>query len=234
MPIETPKTNWADDVDEEFAKAEDKLPPPQVIGPDKNGIKKVIEYKLNDAGKRIKITKTFRLETRSAKHSTAVIERKKWKKFGASEGLKAGPDPASTSIGEEVFLTLTTKSKELDTPVEGSELTKKLAGHKMVQCRICKGEHWTTKCPLKDVLPMPAEDEDRPTEKAAPATPSSAGGSKYVPPSMRDGGNKRGESMNRGGRGGEGEDQATIRVTNLSEDTRESDLQELFRPFGPI
>ena len=27
---------------------------------------------------------------------------------------------------------------------------------------------------------------------------------------------------------------ATVRVTNLSEDTRESDLQELFRPFGPI
>ena len=27
---------------------------------------------------------------------------------------------------------------------------------------------------------------------------------------------------------------ATIRVTNLSEDTRESDLQDLFRPFGTI
>ena len=27
---------------------------------------------------------------------------------------------------------------------------------------------------------------------------------------------------------------ATIRVTNLSEDTRETDLQELFRPFGNI
>ncbi len=27
---------------------------------------------------------------------------------------------------------------------------------------------------------------------------------------------------------------ATIRVTNLSEDTRESDLQDLFRPFGSI
>ena len=27
---------------------------------------------------------------------------------------------------------------------------------------------------------------------------------------------------------------ATIRVTNLSEDTRESDLQDLFRPFGGI
>ena len=27
---------------------------------------------------------------------------------------------------------------------------------------------------------------------------------------------------------------ATVRVTNLSEDTVESDLQELFRPFGQI
>jgi len=27
---------------------------------------------------------------------------------------------------------------------------------------------------------------------------------------------------------------ATIRVTNLSEDTRENDLQDLFRPFGSI
>lgn len=30
------------------------------------------------------------------------------------------------------------------------------------------------------------------------------------------------------------DDNATIRVTNLSEDTRETDLQELFRPFGAI
>jgi len=27
---------------------------------------------------------------------------------------------------------------------------------------------------------------------------------------------------------------ATLRVTNLSEDAMESDIQELFRPFGPI
>ena len=30
------------------------------------------------------------------------------------------------------------------------------------------------------------------------------------------------------------DDTATIRVSNLSEDTRESDLQDLFRPWGPI
>jgi len=30
------------------------------------------------------------------------------------------------------------------------------------------------------------------------------------------------------------DESATIRVTNLSEDTREADLQDLFRPFGAI
>lgn len=30
------------------------------------------------------------------------------------------------------------------------------------------------------------------------------------------------------------DDNATIRVTNLSEDTREEDLQDLFKPFGQI
>ncbi|KAK3037443.1 hypothetical protein RJ639_031937 [Escallonia herrerae] len=34
------------------------LPPPQVIGPDSNGIKKVITYKLNREGKTVKITTT--------------------------------------------------------------------------------------------------------------------------------------------------------------------------------
>ncbi|XP_031467306.1 eukaryotic translation initiation factor 3 subunit G, partial [Phasianus colchicus] len=54
---------------------------------------------------------------------------------------------------------------------------------------------------------------------------------KYVPPSLRDGASRRGESMQPNRRA---DDNATIRVTNLSEDTRETDLQELFRPFGSI
>ncbi|PPS02633.1 hypothetical protein GOBAR_AA18030 [Gossypium barbadense] len=35
------------------------LPPKQVIGPDENGIKKVIEYKFNDEGNKVKITMTI-------------------------------------------------------------------------------------------------------------------------------------------------------------------------------
>lgn len=47
---------------------------------------------------------------------------------------------------------------------------------------------------------------------------------------MREGASKRGESMAMRGR----DETATVRVTNLSESTREQDLQELFRQFGDI
>ena len=66
----------------------------------------------------------------------------------------------------------------------------------------------------------------------APGSGKTAGG-KYVPPSLRDGANKRGPGESMQSRGGRDET-ATIRVTNLSEDTREADLQELFEPFGKI
>ena len=34
----------------------------------------------------------------------------------------------------------------------------KLKGQKIVSCRICKGDHWTTRCPYKDTLgPMQKE-----------------------------------------------------------------------------
>lgn len=72
------------------------------------------------------------------------------------------------------------------------------------------GDHWTTRCPYKDTLApiSDANDPDKKTEDgAAPGgapgaapTAKTAGG-KYVPPSMRDGGNKRGESMSANSRG---------------------------------
>lgn len=57
-----------------------------------------------------------------------------------------------------------------------------------------------------------------------------AGGSKYVPPSMREGGNRRGESMQSMRR----DDYASIRISNLSESTTDADLDELVKPFGHV
>lgn len=71
------------------------------------------------------------------------------------------------------------------------------------------------------------EDADAPTPAAAPAA---GGPSKYVPPSMRNRG--PGESMPRAG--GSRDDLPTLRVTNISEDTQENDLRELFGSFGRV
>ena len=55
-----------------------------------------------------------------------------------------------------------------------------------------------------------------------------AGG--YVPPGMRNADGSRNTSLT----GQERDDSCTVRVSNLSEDVKDSDLRELFRRFGAI
>jgi len=40
-------------------------------------------------------------------------------------------------------------------------MLKKALGPKMVSCRICKGDHWTTKCPFKDTMKMDDGDDSK-------------------------------------------------------------------------
>ena len=61
-------------------------------------------------------------------------------------------------------------------------------------------------------------------EEEAPAPAATTGG-KYVPPSMRAGGARVGESMGRPGGGRD--DLPTLRISNLSEDATDSDLRDL-------
>ncbi|XP_078091113.1 eukaryotic translation initiation factor 3 subunit G [Mustelus asterias] len=137
-------------------------------------------------------------------------------------------------------MTFITSKEDLNNTEEDDPMSK-LKGQKIVSCRICKGDHWTTRCPYKDTLgPMQKElaeqlglstAEKEKGSEPEPVQPAQSKTGKYVPPSLRDGANRRGESMQTNRRA---DDNATIRVTNLSEDTRETDLQELFRPFGSI
>merc|ERR1712205_263424 len=60
---------------------------------------------------------------------------------------------------------------------------------------------------------------------AAPA----AAGTKYLPPSLRTGAGGKA-----GGKGDMSGQEASLRITNLSEDAREGDLQELFGQFGRL
>ncbi|KAF3846194.1 hypothetical protein F7725_003272 [Dissostichus mawsoni] len=225
MEYDDSKPSWADQVEEEVD--EGTLPPPKEII--KGNIKTITEYKIDDDGKKFKIVRTFKIETRKA--SKAVARRKNWKKFGNSEFDAAGP-------------MLPPPQSDLNAQDQEEDPMNKLKGQKIVSCRICKGDHWTTRCPYKDTLgPMQKElaeqlglstaDKDKLLALPEPAQPAQSKTGKYVPPSLRDGSTRRGESMQPNRRGGS-DDNATIRVTNLSEDTRETDLQELFRPFGSI
>ncbi|XP_041370284.1 eukaryotic translation initiation factor 3 subunit G-like [Gigantopelta aegis] len=232
MPSIDDKPSWAEQAEEGYDDI--GLPPPEEFD-DKNGLKKVIEYKRNDDDKLVKIIKTYKVETRRV--SKSIARRKAWRKFGAAERDPPGPNPANTIMSEEIMMQFILNKEQ--TASEDEDPLAKLKNQKIVQCRICKGDHWTTRCPYKDTLAPIQEklNEDQKSE-VAPATPGGAAagakpspGGKYVPPSMREGASKgRGESMMPQRK----DEAATIRVTNLSEDTRESDLQELFRPFGPI
>ncbi|NWQ72070.1 EIF3G factor, partial [Neopipo cinnamomea] len=108
---------------------------------------------------------------------------------------------------------------------EEEDPMNKLKGQKIVSCRICKGDHWTTRCPYKDTLgPMQKE--------LAEQLGLSTGEKEKLPGGRTCPGPRSGCLGSWDGVWAD--DNATIRVTNLSEDTRETDLQELFRPFGSI
>lgn len=67
-------------------------------------------------------------------------------------------------------------------PEEKEEAAKPVVG-KALLCRLCKGSHFTAKCPYKDQLQGldAAEMEDDPAEAAGGRGASGSGG-KYVPP----------------------------------------------------
>ncbi|KAH7307085.1 hypothetical protein KP509_22G044800 [Ceratopteris richardii] len=230
-----PDFRWGDLGDDDEGP-EAVLPPTQVIGPDEKGIKIVTEWRRNDDGGVVKVTKTVRVKRQLKKLSPAVAARRNLKKFGDAVGQNASDNLTVVSI-EEVFLERAkTGGGPASAKIDGAPpMTGDLASlgnASLIVCRICgkKGDHWTSKCPFKDIMGAKGFGEKPPEEDASisSAAMPTATKSSYVPPSLR-GGVPKGDGDARRGR-----DENSIRVTNLSEDTREQDLQELFRPFGPI
>ncbi|KAF9622871.1 hypothetical protein IFM89_035001 [Coptis chinensis] len=103
-------------------------------------------------------------------------------------------------------------------------------GAVLMVCRTCgkRGDRWTAQCPFKD-LAQPLEsfvDKPPASETTTPSSGTSKGA--YVPPSQRAGADRSGHDMRRRN------DENSVRVTNLSEDMRELDLQDLFSTFGLV
>lgn len=220
MPIvESSGKSWGDIIDEEDTDVEIK---------DQNGFRTKIEYKTEDDLK-YKITSTFRVD--KIKVPRSVAERKSLPKFGDSANDPPGVNSATTVVSDECFMQFLTNKEETEKTETAS------APIPMIKCRFCKGDHWSAKCPLKDIL----KDKIDAKEVAQPTATQTAAGSKsaYLPPSMRAGAStstKFGSKFDsgKGGAFGSNKDDFTVRVTNLPEEATETDLQELFKPFGKV
>ncbi len=210
------------------------------------------------------MTRKVRTTVHREKVNPAIAERRTWAKFGLEKGKSQGPQPDTTSVGENIVFRPSRDWKNVQAEeakagggkAEEKSLKEQLRDKK-VKCRICQGEHFTARCPFKDTM-TPADDgttpaadpmadgEDGGGEKAAGGL--GVGGSSYVPPHMRKGARGEGERM--GGKY-ERDDLATLRVTNVSicpvlvyvqhanriqvsEMAEEQELRDLFERFGRV
>jgi len=209
---------WGDDdeEDQEETQVQLTLPKDEVIGPNEDGVKKVITYRVTDDGKHEKRMQTVRIEKQTTRVHKRVVHRRTLPKFGDSANDPAGPQDNTTAFGEEVFLSLVRDAKALDDEKEIERTNKQAQLYRFVMSKM-EGDTWARR----------AQEADNQDETAASREQAGADTGKYIPPSRR---GMAGMSMERDRR----DDTATIRVSNLSEDTRESDLQLLFRPWGVI
>jgi len=222
------KTKWGeinddnDDFDEDINQ---EITTESIPDADGSILKTVVEFKTNEKGETIKIIKKIRARKVKVKINRRVEERKKrWKKFGDCANAR-GLEPGVTMVGDELFIEMVAGS-------EDDKAVKKDAVNLGIICRNCgkTGDHWTLKCPyFKTGMPI-VENE----EKRGQTTGGGGADGKYVPPTRRLGGGGSSAPMGRDDGSRPRDEVATIRVTNLSEDTKESDLSELFRRFGPI
>ncbi|CAK1363844.1 Eukaryotic translation initiation factor 3 subunit G [Cercospora beticola] len=228
-------TDWADDDD--APDLSNAIPAPQITK-NKDGTETVITFFINEEGKKVKRTQRIRRSVVKKRENPRVAERRAWPKMGIEAGRAAGPHPDTTTLGENIIFRPQVGFKAGGAQEKAPEEDKKAEALKKMQikCRICSGDHFTTKCPFKDTMAPTGED-------AAPADMDAitgedkgglgAGGSSYVPPHLRKGAAGAGGGERMGGKF-ERDDLATLRVTNVSEFAEEGDLREMFERYGRV
>ena len=193
-----------------------KLPDNKVITDFELNSKQEISYTYNEKRQIVKTVKKYEIVKIAETVSKAVSERRKWAKFGVSTGLPPGPDSSSTSfICDEVFFERIYHNNIKDDHEDTLGGVNIFGGtKKMLECKYCKGSHWSVKCPNKSLV---KEDISQGIGK---------GSGKFIPSRLRNGG---GESESNSDK-----NLNTIRVSNISETATEQDLRDLFNGFGYI
>ena len=212
------------------------IPPTHTSRVDSKGIKLVTSYRANPSnptGLLKNITK-IRVNTVQVKEHVGVEKRRGWKRFGqAAIDEKEGNTNVTIQSRDDIFV----DDPNADTDLQDEDVAKALAGN--------LNEFWAKQqrrqLERKYDVEAPGAGGEGDAADGWQKVGDKVAGGKYVPPSARAG-------AARGGGGGlaamatrlgdkpveDNRDQNTIRVTNISEETSEADLQELFQPFGRI
>lgn len=220
------RTDWAEEEDEDSLQ----LPQQQIVK-NKDGTETIITFSIREDGKKIKTTRRIKKTVIKTTVNPRVAERKHWEKFGQDKGKPIGPQTDTTSVAENiVFRPVANWKASTEDKSEADKKKQDALKASKIKCRICSGDHFTTKCPFKGTM---GEEEVAPAEMPDDAPQAGAAGTgsgSYVPPHLRGRGGA-GEKM--GGKF-ERDDLATLRVTNVSEFAEEQDLREMFSRFGHV
>lgn len=201
------------------------------------GIKTVIEYTERD-GATYRVTRKIRQTVNTKWISAGMIERQEMAKFGkALTNSEADEKTMCVRSVEEVNIEFTKKvavdlSQRDDAEdkffEESLALTESLMKEKKV---------WTDMNKETKEVGMGEEDKkEGDVQKIAADAPAAGTPGKYVPPSIRaaaEGGKGTGKDGKKG-KGGFGDQEASLRVFNLSDDVKEGDLQDLFGQCGRL
>ncbi|KAG7353291.1 RRM domain containing RNA-binding protein [Nitzschia inconspicua] len=201
------------------------IPPTHKSRIDSKGIQIITSYRQHPtvASQLMKTITKVKVNMVKVREAKAVEERRKWKKFGeAVKDDSAGPAQRSTIISkDDIFM----EDPNADTDLQDEDPTAQLGNN--------LNEFWAKQKRRElqrkyDVGGDEGGDGGGWTHVGAGGGTASATAGKYVPPSQR-------AAMASGVKPERRTDDLnTIRVTNISENTTEADLQDLFKPFGRI
>ena len=207
-------------------------------------MKTIISYRENELGQKVKIEQKVKISKKTVKVSKTVQARRQWAKFGVDKGSAAGYHGMGFS-NMQTGIDVNEQTLEMMPKVQIKEEVNEAAARAFEKMNVGTFEAWRPKT-QRDTSLAAARDwaeanglasatgDDGPARPAgqgagslaALAAGQSTGG--YVPPSMRNADGSRNLEM------AQRDDSCTVRVSNLSEDVKDSDLRELFRRFGGI
>jgi translation initiation factor 3 subunit G len=208
--------------------------------PDKDGIKTVIEY-TERGGQTYKVTKRVKVTKVKTWTNASIAARKSMKKFG----LALTNDPKNEAmlivreqenvpieVAKKAAVTLATKDDAEERFFEESiAITEGLFKEKKAWTATRTGMGEGEQVGVAPATAEPAAGASAPSPAAAEPAAGANAPSRYVPPSLRGvagkGGGKDAASQQQ-------QQEASLRITNLSEDVKEGDLQDLFGQCGRL